>query len=282
MKMHISSLYVLGIAFSTLAACNSKGGENGKDGNADSTMTKETGETPQNAISLSPISESPEFPGATLTVSDVKTVMQGKDSVKVTFNYGVKNYELKNQTTSPNSTECNNSKDGQHIHFIIDNKPYAALYEPTHSVVLPLNSEHYVMSFLSRSFHESLKNKEAGVLVHFSIDAKGNYKKLDLPSTPMIFYSRPKGDYVGKDTKNVLLDFYVYNTTLSPTGNKVKATINGNEFTIDNWKPQFIQHAPMGAMKVKLELLGADGKVLSGENTVVERDVQLAQQEPVR
>jgi len=98
----------------------------------------------------------------------------------------------------------------------------------------------------------------------------------------MIFYSRPKGDYVGNDTKNVLLDFYVYNTTLSETGDKVRATINGNTFMINNWAPQFIQNAPMGTMKVKLELLDKDGKSISGEHTVIERDVQLAQQEPMK
>lgn len=282
--MKIQSFYLLATAvgFSTLMACNGTG-EQPKDNKNDTTQTPAGAEAPEKAIKLAPLTEaSPEFPGATLTIKDVKTEMVGTDSVKVTLNYDVKNYELKKQTSATTAGECNNSKDGQHIHFILDNKPYTALYNPTHTFTIPVNSKHYLMSFLSRSYHESLKNKEAGVLLYFSVDEKGVYKKLDNPSTPMVFYSRPKGDYVGNDTKNVLLDFYVYNTTLAADGHKVKATINGNSFVIDSWKPQFIQNAPMGAMKVKLELVDKDGNTVAGENTSIERDVQLAQSEPVR
>lgn len=257
-----------------------------KGGNTDQSEAQKadtmTTVSPENTIKISPAPASPEFADAALAIKEVTTAPVGKDSVKITINYTVSNYELKKQTDAPTAKECNNSAQGQHIHFILDNKPYTALYEPTHSFTVPVNSKHDVMSFLSRSYHESIKNKNAGVLLRFAIDEKGGYKKLDNPTTPMIFYSRPKGDYVGNDTKNVLLDFYVYNTTLSETGHKVKVTINGNPFTITNWAPQFIQNAPMGSMKVKLELLDKDGNAVSGENTAIERDVQLAQQEPMK
>ncbi|HTO17253.1 MAG TPA: hypothetical protein VLZ83_15925 [Edaphocola sp.] len=279
MKLSILTTAAFTLSIGLLSSCN----DTNKEHNSNSTQEVLTdAETPNKAIKLADFPASPDFPNAQIAIKDVKTALQGKDSVKVTINYDVKGYELKHQTGSDNAKECNNSKDGQHIHFILDNKPYAALYEPTHSFVVPINSKHYVMSFLSRSYHESLKNKEAGVLLYFAIDDKGVYKVLDNPSSPMIFYSRPKGDYVGDDTKNILLDFYVYNTTLSPDGNKVRATINGNTFSFDQWKPMFIQNTTMGAMKVKLELLDKDGNLITGDNTVVERDVQLAAQEPVK
>ena len=53
-------------------------------------------------------------------------------------------------------------------------------------------------------------------------------EKVDLNSE-FLFYSRPKGTYKGKDTEKLLLDFYLINTTISPEGNKVKATINDTE-----------------------------------------------------
>lgn len=281
MKLQSIMLGMLASGFTILTACNN-GADANKQNNADTTEATANAVTPDKAIKLEPFEASPEFPDAQLHIKDVKTEMVGTDSVKVTINYDVKNYELKKQTTASASGQCNNSKDGQHIHFILDNKPYNALYMPTHTFTIPVNTSHYVMSFLSRSYHESLKNKEAGVLLHFSVDEKGIYKKLDNPSSPMVFYSRPKGDYVGADTKNVLLDFYVYNSTLAADGNKVKATINGNTFVLDTWKPLFIQNAAMGPMKVKLELIDKDGNNIAGENTVVERDVQLAESEPVR
>lgn len=269
---HLISLAALGL----LTACG--------DGNVDNnTQTAQTeAEAPQKAIKLVDFEASPDFPDARLAIKDIKTEMVNKDSVKITIHYAVDNYELKKQTSAPAAGACNNSKDGQHIHFILDNAPYVALYQPEHSFVVPVNTSHYVMSFLSRSFHESLKNPEAGVLLKFSVDSKGVLKQEELPNTPMLFYSRPKGDYVGDDTKNVLLDYYLYNASLAASGTKVRATINGNEFMLDEWKPQFIQNAPMGAMKVKLELIDQDGNVLSGDNTSIEREVQLAGSEPVR
>ena len=41
----------------------------------------------------------------------------------------------------------------------------------------------------------------------------------------MLFYSRPKAEYAGKDAKIILLDFYLVNTELSKDGNKVKAYV---------------------------------------------------------
>jgi hypothetical protein len=252
-------------------------------GNADNDNNNGEAENQQSSsISIAPVENSPQYPDAALTIKEVNTEMQGTDSVKVTIDYGVANYALKQQTSDASDKACNNSKDGQHIHFILDNAPYVALYEPTHSFVVPVNSSHYVMSFLSRSYHESVKSPNAGILYHFSIDGKGKLTKLANPETPMIFYSRPKGEYLGDDTKNLLLDFYVYNTTLSPDGNKVKATINGTAFTIDQWQPYFIQNAPMGDLTVQVQLLDQNGTALSGDNTAVSRTVKLAESEPIK
>ncbi len=238
-------------------------------------------------VALTAVAGSPEFANAQLAIQSVKAIAQGKDSAKVSFDFAVKNYELKGQTADAGNKQCNNSDKGQHIHFIMDNSPYAALYEPKHDVVLPNNTEHYLMCFLSRSYHESVKSKGAAVVYHFKIDEKGNLKKLEEPKTPMLFYSRPKGDYVGKDTANLLLDFYVWNATL---GNdyKVKAEIvnetNGQkkEETISNWQAQFIQNLGTGKAHVALTLVDKDGKPVDGPMTNATRKFQLAAQEPLK
>lgn len=233
-------------------------------------------------LNIVEVNDSPEFPDAALSLKNFTSELKGADSVTITFNYEVKNYELKNQTNDAGSKNCNNSKDGQHIHFILDNTPYAALYEPTKTFTVALNSEHYVMSFLSRSYHESVKSPNAGFLFKFKVDDKGTVTKMDNPTTPMLFYSRPKGTYVGEDTKNILLDFYVVNAPISSTGHKVKATINGTDFSIDQWKPYFIQNAPMGNLSVTLQLTDKDGNPLSGDNAKIERTVELAAAEPIK
>ena len=103
-------------------------------------------------VAIASVTPSPEFPNASLAVS-AKGEKVGKDSAKVVFAFDVKNYELKMQTADNGTKLCNNSAQGQHIHFILDNQPYKALYEPKNEVTLANNTEHYLMAFLSRSYH---------------------------------------------------------------------------------------------------------------------------------
>jgi len=226
-------------------------------------------------LSIAPFEEANDFPNAKLTVTNVKTEDAG-DSVKVTFDYNVANYELTKMTEDEHAHHSANSKDGQHIHFIMDNKPYVALYKPTHTVTLAKNSEHNLLSFLSRSYHLSLKHDAASVLVRFKIDKDGKYEKLADPKEPMLFYSRPKGEYKGKDTENVLLDFYVKNATISPQDYKVMVSVADTSFTVDNWTPYFINGVAAGDLKIKIELVDKDGKTVNGEYGSVERTSSIA------
>jgi len=264
-----------------LASCGQSGTKNEK------TTTQDTTKAAAPAISLKPVGSSPEFPEAQLTIASVTAAKQGNDSAKVTFNFNVKNYELKHQTDDTGSKLCNNSAKGQHIHFILDEQPYTALYEPKNEIVLANNSEHYLMAFLSRSYHESLKNKGAALVYHFKIDGNGKLVKMDDPKTPMVFYSRPKGDYIGKDMTNVLLDFYVWNTNLSADGYKVKADVTPESgtaasFTISDWKSNFLNNLPQGKTKVTLTLLDKDGKAVEGPNTTVSSSINLSADEPMK
>lgn len=268
--------------FCLLAACNNSGNKQETTTSSDSTATQAT--APRQPIMVTDVGQSPDFPNAQLTIGDVTASPQG-DSVKVSFNFNVKNYELKNQTADASSKQCNNSDKGQHIHFILDNKPYVALYEPKHEVVLAKNTEHYLLAFLSRSYHESLKSKGAAAVYHFKIDDKGKLQKMDAPKEPMVFYSRPKGDYLGKDTQNLLFDFYIWNTTLSQDGNKVKAHITGDgvdtTITVADWKAMFLKNMPMGKPSITLTLVDKDGNKINGPSSEVTREFNLSKDEPM-
>ncbi len=240
-----------------------------------------------NGPMLTDFPASTDFPNAQLGISGMQATKVGNDSVKLAIAFDVKNYELKAQTPDAAGKQCNNSDKGQHIHFIVDNKPYVALYEPKQEVTVPINSEHYILCFLSRSYHESIKNRQAGVLAHIKIDDKGALQRLPDPTTPMLFYSRPKGDYLGKDTANVLLDFYPTNVTLG-TDYKVKADIKNEtsgknaSFTLDAWKPHFIQGLGTGKASITLSLIDKNGKTVDGPNTTVTRNFNLAAGEPMK
>lgn len=285
MKNLVKLSVVAAVSAMGFASCNNAATE-GNKGTTD-TMQKAV---PRQPVAITKVVPSPEFPKASLKMGAVKAEKVGKDSTKVTFNFDVKDYELKAQTPDAAAKNCNNSDKGQHIHFIMDNTPYKALYEAKNEITLPNDGkEHYLMCFLSRSYHESIKSQGAAVVYHFKIDEKGNLKKLDEPKTPMLFYSRPKGDYIGKDTANVLLDFYVWNASLAADAYKVKADIsNGNipsqtlSTVVDKWESNFIQNLGTGKCKVVLTLVDKDGKNVDGPMTNATREFNMAAAEPMK
>lgn len=226
----------------------------------------------ESTITLTPFSESPEYTDAMIelnTPNDGDNLEIGE----VTFDFNVKNYELGSQTGDAEGKSCANSAKGQHIHLILNNEPYSAHYEAEIKKDL-VEGSYTVLAFISRSYHESIKNPEAYILRNITV-GDVEQSKTDL-TAPHLFYSRPKGTYNGVDAKKVMLDFYLANTTLSADGNKVRATINGKEFMIDEWKPYFIEGMPMGENTIKLELLDMEGDLIESPYNPVVRTIELS------
>ncbi|GEO03317.1 hypothetical protein AAE02nite_09810 [Adhaeribacter aerolatus] len=248
-------------------------------GEGTATDTSATGGTgavmEKNGLKVYSFDTSPKFPDADLDLEepdDDSKVPSGE----VKFVYELKNYQLTAQTTEgPAHLDHANSKEGQHIHNIVDNEPYTAHYTTTFTKPVK-DGSHVILSFLSRSYHESLKHKDAYDLrvVNVGNSTTGPGANFD-DDGKHLFYSRPKGDYTGNDTKKVMLDFYLVNTDLSDNGDKVRATINGTEFILNQWLPYTIEGLPMGENTIKLELIDKDGKVVPGPFNTVERKFTL-------
>ncbi|UIR55377.1 hypothetical protein LZQ00_14020 [Sphingobacterium sp. SRCM116780] len=264
-----SALVFIAIS-ATLTSCQNTSTKSTSE--QDSTATGDT-TTVATEITVTPVADSKEFPGADLKIASITSEKVGTDSAKVTVKYTVNNFKLTEQTIHDHHMA--NSHDGQHIHFILDNKPYVALYKPENTITLALNSEHYLLSFLSRSYHESIKTTAASKLVKFKLDKDGKVVQESAVTSPSLFYSRPKGEYKGEDTKVLLLDFFLVNTTLAADGNKVIADVNGKQFTLDKWGPYEIKGLPLGDAKVKLTLVDKDGNAITGDNVSVERAFKL-------
>ena len=202
-----------------------------------------------NKIKISKVEGSPKYEDAALVLNELNS------GSELEFSFDVKNYELGAQTEHEFQYSLANSKKGQHIHLIINNNPYSAHY--TNKFKKKLDPDNgVILAFLSRSYHESVKNKNAYIFTQY-----GDLEKIDLDKQ-YLFYSRPKGTYTGQDTKKLLLDFYLVNTTISKNGNKVRATINGEEFLIDEWSPYYIEGLPKGQVKIKLELINSSGELI--------------------
>ena len=218
----------------------------------------------KNSIRLTKVEGSPEYGTSKLNFNNVVKSSDTLDSNVYFFNYNVENYELGAQTIKEFDYSLANSQKGQHIHVIVNNGPYSAKYHS--SFEQKLDSENNViLAFLSRSYHESVKNTNS-----YSIIQVGNGERIDT-SKELLFYSRPKGNYKGKDTDKVLLDFFLVNTNLSADGNRVKATIIDKEFIIDEWAPYYIEGLPNGEIYIKLELQDSNGDLIDSPFNPSER-----------
>mgnify|MGYP001454005536 CR=1 FL=1 len=216
----------------------------------------------QNEIKITKVEGSPDYGNSKLSLIDLSL------NEDLEFSFELENYELGMQT--PHDFEYNlaNSGKGQHIHLIINNDPYSAHYSKKFKKKLNAGNN-VILAFLSRSYHESVKNKNAFLFTQF-----GDGNKINLDQE-FLFYSRPKGVYSGKDTEKLLLDFYLINTNISPTGNKVRATINETIFLIDDWAPYYIEGLPKGEVNIKLELINSNGDLIENPFNPSVRSVTL-------
>ncbi len=202
-----------------------------------------------NGIRINKVIGSPAYENSKLFLTDAVKVDD-----QYMFSFDIDDYNLGIQTNKDFEYTLANSAKGQHIHFIVDNGPYSAHYDQNFSK--NVEEGDVILAFLSRSYHESVKNNQAYVLTQV-----GEKNNIDL-SNEFLFYSRPKGKYTGDDTKKLLLDFYLVNTNISPDGNKVRATINETEFIIDEWAPYYIEGLPLGEVSIKLELIDSTGNLI--------------------
>lgn len=219
---------------------------------------------------LTPFDPSTEYADAAINT------MNYKDGV-FSFELNDSDYSLQAQTPDAEAKLCANSGKGQHIHLIVDTLPYAAKYTDSfdHEVT---DGRHAVLAFLSRSYHESIKNSTAHKAVWATVKDKSIIKSEPVNESGL-FYSRPKGTYTGKkNTDRVMLDFFLVNEDLA--NRKVRATINGEVHDLEKWVPYYIEGLPMGKNTVRLQLLENDGTFVSGPLTDVTREFIL-QEDPI-
>ncbi|KZL48346.1 hypothetical protein A2T98_18445 [Nodularia spumigena CENA596] len=159
---------------------------------------------------------------------------------------------------------------GPHLHVILDNQPYIAVYDVNKPLVLPEVSPgtHTLRVFASRPWHESFKNEGAYAQTTFHIFTKTEDNNPD-PTLPVLTYSRPKGSY---GAEPILLDFYLTNAPLhlvaedNPNDTvsdwRIRCTINDESFILDRWQPIYLKGFKPGKNWIKLEFLDNQGNPL--------------------
>ncbi|WP_338462868.1 hypothetical protein VZH09_05880 [Synechococcus elongatus IITB7] len=165
---------------------------------------------------------------------------------------------------------------GPHLHLILDNEPYQAIYDVSQPIELTdlQPGTHTLRVFASRPWHESFKNEGAYAQVSFSVFTPTESDRPNL-NQPLLTYSRPKGSY---GAEPVMLDFYLTNAPLHSLAQaddeiedwQIRVTVNGESFRTEDWQPIYLEGLKPGRNWVKLELLDERAQPRSGPfNTTV-------------
>lgn len=256
-------------------------------GTADSTVrTDSTAQSSASNPVLVPATNSPVAPNVkTMIVSprEGQVIENTADSVRIVMQ--ISGMQLAAATPGDSIKGIAYSKQGQHVHIIVDDKPYMADYtngQPFNVGVLA-PGKHVIRAFPSRSWHESVKQPAAFAVREFYVgpqpkDPKTGRAAIDSsdfnPHTPFITYSRPKGSYTGSEGDSVLLDFFVTNTKLSPTEDRVKVWADGKEIgTITEWKPYYITGLGKGKHTIHVELEDAKGAPIPGKYNSPQQEI---------
>jgi hypothetical protein len=209
------------------------------------------------------------YPDAALSIVSPKegeTLKNATDSVKIVMQ--VSGTDLGTPTNGDSTMGIAYSKQGQHVHVIVDAKPYMADYkngEPFNIGVLAPGM-HTIRAFPSFSWHESMKSPHAFATRTFNVaNASCDSTQKNNLNAPLLTYSRPKGTYAAGEDSNVLLDFYVSNATLDTNKYKVKVWVDTTAMPdIVKWQPYYITGLAKGEHTVKLQLIAPDGSVVPG------------------
>ena len=211
--------------------------------------------------------------------------------------------------------KVDDGKSGQHIHLIVDNMPYEAVYDASKPIPLrdfaarkpgqitapPLaEGTHVIRAFPSAGpkdargmlHHESWKNPGAFAWVRFNVvKAGGDLEGFDA-NKPTLTYSRPKGEYkVGSpELERFMIDFYVTGTALQKGGNGVRATLDGKQLVlksdkgdvegkaiITTWQRQEIPSPAVGEHEMLLELVDRDEKLVEGPFNATTRKFKVSE-----
>ncbi|MBE9126093.1 MULTISPECIES: hypothetical protein [unclassified Coleofasciculus] len=159
---------------------------------------------------------------------------------------------------------------GPHLHVILDNQPYIAVYNTDKPLVFEDLSPgtHTLRVFASRPWHESFKNEGAYAQTTFHIFTKTDDNNPN-PVLPLLTYSRPKGSY---GAEPIMLDFYLTNAPLhliaqeNPEDDipdwRIRISVNGENFLLDRWQPIYLKGFKPGKNWVQLEFLNEQGNPL--------------------
>lgn len=165
---------------------------------------------------------------------------------------------------------------GNHLNLIVDNEPLQPIYDLDKPIIIRgfTPGTHTIRVFAVTPWGESFKNEGAYAQKTFNVLTETNDNRPD-SSKPLLTYNSPTGTY---GAEPFLLDFYLTNAPLHAIAKnnpelkdwRVRATVNGTSFILENWQPIYLTGLKPGDNWVQLELIDEAGNNIENafNNTV--------------
>lgn len=241
----------------------------------------EFGRQAHEEIRVLPVKRTPE-PETAILALQVPKLGQAVGGNPVWIQARVDGFALEADSQFDRASEIVNSKLGQTIHVVIDDKPYFPIngpsvdpfneqgwyYDQFYKFTVPFklaNGLHTIRMFLARSYGESLKGQNMFFAGYFFIGDDCDASEASILTKPYLTYNEPSNKGCLLEGKPILLDFYVTNTELSPDGYKVKMVLDGEiERIFTSWQPYYIYGLKRGKHSIRLQLIDRKGQVVAG------------------
>lgn len=265
MRKHAAQILILGLVLLVGAACAPEG---------------ETPEAGAEVRLVEGTRSEPGFPEARLSFDAPDPGVVLPDTA-VHADLDLTGYELAVPTPGGASRGLAMSEQGQHVHVILDNEPYRAIYDAERAVDFTglTPGLHVLRAFPSRQWHESVKTPGAFAWTYFFVQDTSDGPSFD-PEAPLLTYSRPKGIYEGSASDSIMVDFYLTNAELGPDAHSVRLTVDDTlSFSITTWAPHYVLGLPGGQHTFKLDLLAPDGTLVPSPLNTTTRTITVADDE---
>lgn len=230
-------------------------------------------------IELVPSAETaPEVPGVGLRFASPQPGQRFEEGSAVEVELELEGYELGVPTPGGDERGLARTPDGQHVHLVLNDRSYEALYDLSEPVVLedlPAGT-HVLRAFPGRDWHESVK--APGALAQLTFVVGEGEMEWGQPSEwgPSLIYSRPQASYLGADADSVMVDFVLSGVDLAPDGYRVELELADRVFDMDRWIPWILTGLPAGEHTLRMTLLDPDGNEVNAPLLPVERTIEIA------
>ncbi len=155
--------------------------------------------------------------------------------------------------------------------FILDNELHVNNNVAEYNFTISDKKTHFGLSYLLDSEGLVIKNPETINTFFVAKDSKIKVKN-SVDTEPALFLNLPNS---AKANPRVIIDFVLLNTNIAKGARYVKLNIDGEEINIHNWSGYEIKGLQSGKHTLKLSLCEANGKLVKGSFTEVEKEFEV-------